>query len=229
MSTNRSKTPQASSSATPPSSTDPVSEPTVEVKVVEAESKVIDVDSLTLSDQDTLEDFVLLFNGKDSIAGTGVGFEMMKTFLKDHPKRKIHACMVFYEKPIAFLSQGKAKKNKGDGKKLTKRVLEYLPLHSEEELKKMGDRNSNDKFGEFSKVNMTMVRRVALYAAEKKLENIPIVKSWLLKYGGVPSSLKADSKCFAKMNDKTKEIKLDGILKFVSEEPFWKNTNIKVP
>jgi hypothetical protein len=164
-----------------------------------------------LSNLDILKSW---FAGKDEINGTGKAYGDMLAWLKKDKDLKIFACTVFYEKPIEFLSKGETKTGKGDSKPVDSRVLNYLPIHSDETLVQ---NRSVEKYGVFIKVNFTMVKRVALYGAEHT--NNPKSLEWVRRYGGKPSAITIES---IKGNDETKRIKWETVIRFRAEMTNYK-------
>jgi len=149
------------------------------------------------------------FNGKDEINGKGDGYKAMLNWLKDNRDAKIQVCTVFAEKPIQFLATGKTKSNKGDGVAVDDALLQYLPLHDNEDLVAARDAA---KYGSFVRVNFTMVKRVALYGAE--FTNLPASIDWVKRYGGKPSVVQRTS---LKGNEDTIRIKWESITRFRNE------------
>jgi hypothetical protein len=158
----------------------------------------------------TLSELIVTwFNGKDEINGKGDGYKAMLNWLKENRDAKIQVCTVFAEKPIQFLATGKTKSNKGDGVAVNDALLQYLPLHEDEELVIARD---VAKYGSFIKVNFTMVKRVALYGAE--YTNIPASIDWVKRHGGKPSVVQRAS---LKGTEETIRIKWESITRFRNE------------
>jgi hypothetical protein len=175
------------------------------------------------------DEFIKFFNGKEGIAGKAKGYDDAVEWLEDGAhKRKIFTCIVFYEKPIEFLSSGKTKDGKkGDGKKVDDKLINYLPMHAGELQEEVAAREIK-KFGAFAKVNFTMVRRIALLALQKGWAEEGMAKQWEVAYGGTPMKITFDNSKWNGMADETKKIKQEGIQMFKDEREYWMDLELDV-
>jgi hypothetical protein len=167
-------------------------------------------------------DFLKLFNGKEGIAGKQQGYDDAVDWLEEgHAKRKIFTCIVFYEKPVEFLATGKTKSSgKGDGKKVEDKLAEYLPMHEGPLQKEVAERDPK-RYGVFTKVNFTMVRRVALLSLQKGWAEDDTRHQWEVAYGGRPTAINFDNAKWHSMQKETREIKQEGIKAFQDEREYW--------
>jgi hypothetical protein len=133
------------------------------------------------------EQFLKLFNGKDTIAGTGDSFKLASEFLMGSilPKKLAMTCLIMTSKPKKLLFTGRTKSGKGDGKPIDERVYSILPKLKEA----VSTRDSWPLQARM--LNISMIRMIAMiyvqYASE---EQNPLVLQWLTKRSGLrPYSL----------------------------------------
>lgn len=128
----------------------------------------------------TNEEFESLFAGKYDVAG-GEDYESAVQFVTNHEQslRVAQTCMVFFTKPIDFLVTGKTLSDKGDGRPVDDRVLNYLPLHKEKP-KCSAKWRENKKF---ERLNLQMIRRIALLSFQYGHSKDDLVKQFRDRYG----------------------------------------------
>jgi len=101
-------------------------------------------------------------------------------------------CLIWESKPARWLILGKASKDSvSTGPKvLVERILKYLPQHSEEttgkqsqwdQLTKDEQKNRIEKLGEFAKINVSMIRKIA-YMTLDYFPELPQCVEWRQKY-----------------------------------------------
>jgi hypothetical protein len=168
------------------------------------------------------------------VSGRSEGYRNVKTWLESGNRaRKMYSCIVFYEKPIQFLSTGRTsekenKPAKGDGVKVENNVLDYLPVHTDATLTDLAAR-TDTKYGTFKKVNFSMVRRVALLAIQKGWLQHERIEEWKNCYGGIPTQITYTATSWDKMSDETLRIKKMGIQQFVEDRTHWDGLTLNAP
>lgn len=184
----------------------------------------------------TDRDFFALFNGKETISGHALGYEQAYKFIYEEEgevcQKRMFSCVLFFEKPIQFLATGKTKKGKGDGKAVDKKLLEYLPILSDDEIALFEKPRDKKKFGAFICVNFTKVRRVALLAVEKNWLKHDVVNQWIKGYGGRPTMYQTYAPKWTKMDStqtgsEQREIKIKMLEEFKSEFKIWEAFTIE--
>jgi hypothetical protein len=136
------------------------------------------------------KEFIALFAGKFDVSLKGLGYQKAFDWLSEGSSfEKANACMVFFTKPLQFLETGKTKQGKGDGEAVSRELIKYLPVLSEEEGKDIT--NEYRLKSHFKLVNFTMVRVVALLFAEFG-RNQGLVLQWRRKWGATPSRVNTE-------------------------------------
>ena len=159
-----------------------------------------------------MDEIYSLMNGFDSLFGTGEGWIKAKDFMDESVKNGTidaltEIAIVFLSKPRSILITGCNSK----GKQITEKMIDpklatFLPSLSDEQLLEMG--KSRDNFGSFSKVNFTMVRRVAILALDNMLFAGKVKQSWLDHFGNTPSNLDLNSDVVLNMKGGAKTVEI---------------------
>lgn len=158
------------------------------------------------------EDFENLFTGKYDVA-CGENYEEAVEFVSQHKQslRVAQTCMVFFSKPIDFLVTGKTNADKGDGRPVDDRLLEYLPKHKEKPTCSAKWRENK----KFELLNVQMIRRIALLSFQYGHSKDKLVSQFWTKYGR-PTDLASEA--IEQNEHKTKEILREACVKFDSQE-----------
>jgi hypothetical protein len=173
------------------------------------------------------EDFVALFNGKESVAGRAQGYRDAVAWLREgNAQRKMFSCLVFYEKPIEVLATGRTRAGLGDGNAVQNGVLAYLPQHTAPYSADVEARPAA-RYGHFQHVNFSMIKRVALLALQKRWVQHAIFTQWYTAYGGLPMAVNFSTSRWTSMAPETLEIKRPGIQAFVEDVEFWMDLQLQ--
>jgi hypothetical protein len=173
------------------------------------------------------EDFVALFNGKESVAGRAQGYRDALAWLHEgNAQRKMFSCLVFYEKPIELLAQGRTRGGAGDGAAVQNGVLAYLPQHTAPFPADVAAR-AVARYGHFQHVNFSMVKRVALLSLQKRWAQHAIFNQWYVAYGGLPMNVNFQTSRWTQMAEETRNIKQQSIQAFVEDVEFWMDLNLQ--
>jgi hypothetical protein len=163
------------------------------------------------------DEFIALFNGKFDVSLRGY------TYLKTHKwlhegsgLEKVNTCVVFFSKPLVYLATGQTKKGKGDGKPVSEKLMNFLPMLTGEEQQTVT--NSLRLKTAYKAVNFTQVRNTALiYLQYGPSEGL--VLQWMRKHGGRPLAL--DEGILMDSEDPTERILGAAIAAFRSDQPVW--------
>jgi hypothetical protein len=154
------------------------------------------------------EEFGVLLNGYDSIFGNGDNWASAYEWLVDGNNamilKKSKLAVIFLEKPKKLLATGRTKTGKGTGKALSSSLVKMMPLLTDEQIVAAAPYRAD--FGEFAKVNFSLLTRAGLIALEMRIGESKIHEDWLEKYGGSPLHVDYEAYGFQKMSVDTRRI-----------------------
>jgi len=182
----------------------------------------------------SLDDLILLFNGRDENNLFGEGYKLAKAWLHEKENQKIkraYACLTFIEKPPLYLITGVSKKDKDgaytqDDNKghLDDKIIKYLPVLTA--IPKDDDsKTKRQHWGQFKLINMSMIRRVAFIAIEDKIlpDNIKIVANFKARWGDTISFIDDTKPGWDKITGETLLIRKKQYTMFTHERAIVEN------
>lgn len=151
-------------------------------------------------------DFDKWWNGLDELSGDGQGYIDAANWWNRVPagyKAQVaKACVVFFDKPPAFLATGKVKRAGVEPlsrrEMIDERLSSFLPkIAGGYQPGLVVDKREH--WRTFRDVNLSMTRRIAKMLIVREATEYPIVKKWISKYGGPLGKIKADSTGYKKV------------------------------
>jgi hypothetical protein len=191
------------------------------------------------------KEFEELMRGISTIGGPMIAYEDMFKFLErrfESGGRKavsqtIGACILLCEKPMRYVFSGKTKSqhdnNEVGGNSWDEKMIRVLPFHYGAELDNLKDiiQDRIDNKGykvAFSKVNVSMVRRVALVSCEHLFGNKSynrIVTEYQIQYGCRPSEIDVEKHVkmieLRRKSERSYEIKVEQIENHNTDKIYW--------
>lgn len=166
------------------------------------------------------DEFISLFSGKYDVYQKGLGYELAMKWLEEGDgMRKGLTCLVFAEKPLAFMATGRVKtsgENTGEG--ASEKLMDYLPTLSKSEVESDVTAEWRKKLGPWAKVNMTRVRIVAFLFVQF-FPKLKLTSQWIRAYGGKPSVVSGRRSGAA---EETNSIRMEQIGDFKAQQDLWK-------
>jgi hypothetical protein len=190
-------------------------------------------------ENETMDEFYALFNGKEDIRGGGRNWELTKAHLDTLRQpliinKCVAACMVFFEKPKEFLILGRSRnQGSGDGRGIGESVYGILPMLSETDYEAMRtslDRDARrgydlrQRYPERArKLNFSMIKRIALIGAQKMSHDttIKIFQQWWRAYNGLRPDEVIITLAMCGGNSETLRIKKDQFDQFKYSKTHW--------
>jgi hypothetical protein len=181
-------------------------------------------------------DFLRIIAGKDDIFGGSAKYESVQQFLASQgPGNSLSvygAAILFYEKPLQFLSKGSTKHSSDLSKAIDKGILRWVPKMSDEQKTEAAKGPTGQGFqsrllrnGDFGTVNKTSIRILSLLfyhdivSSGKDVSSIKIFNQFILKYGKKP--IPEVIKDLLQKGDETSRIKAEGMEQFWAERFIW--------
>jgi len=220
--------------------------------VTEEEALMID------SSGDCDVEFLNLFSGSHSIGASGVTIQLSLKWLfadnghsnsKEIFKKKAISCLLFFVKPTNWMLHGTvgpkgSRVRKAGWSELDKKLLKYLPLHEagSEGYKavqssrrveiKIGGDTVTTKLDEFSYINKTMIKNVALLSMENKdcsdLRSLSYFEAEYGKTGNVGYSEMTDATIKTRCtSDLSIEVMTNQRDYWKKMKPFWDTREIR--
>jgi hypothetical protein len=187
------------------------------------------------------EEFIALFNGKWQPVGKSVAYDRTFEFLQSQFEKggvellvmTINLIMSVYQTPAAYLFAGKTKKSQlGDGKAINAKLAKMLPMLSDEDIADVKDsivaREAAGYKREFTRVNQTMIRRIAMISSEFLDKTFSrSLEGYFSCWGASASLLDENSPSIKRIkpNDdgvnRTRDIKLEQLDQHRAEKNYW--------
>jgi hypothetical protein len=179
-------------------------------------------------------EFWSLFAGKEKLGSRGESALNALSFLQKNSvkaRKIINACIVFANKPSSFLTTGKTRSGKGDGRTVSVNLIKYLPQLTADEIAhmtessrvKMSEKRSRGP-EEFANINMGQVRTICFLAAEMVGESNrdEMLKAWFKVHLVKPSEqiVQYDTALFEEMKLKKGEASSPYLTEAITKENF---------
>lgn len=165
-------------------------------------------------------DFWKMFRGRHELFGAGRAAEMAATWLASKSgkgkRRCIIACISFTEKPARFLILGQVGKEGEVKDAADEELSHYLPTLSDQEYENITDKEGFNRrrsmWGAFNRINLSRIRIIAYAAMQVNWMSSHKVFQQLRKhYSTPPLTWNGDNAAFKRMNEQTRNIKLQGV------------------